>query len=59
MTYLLVHAEDTSEAESYGMGPSVDKSPSGLGIHDGGGIRDFVHLHLQWTQLAICFCTVI
>ena len=35
------------------------KSPSGLGIHNGGGIRDFVCLHLQWTWLAICFCTVI
>ena len=39
--------------------PSVDKSPSGLGIHDGGGLRDFVCLHLQWTWLAICSCPVI
>ena len=37
----------------------MDKSPSGLSVHNGGGIRDFVHLHLQWTWLAICFCTVI
>ena len=59
MAYLLVHTEGDSEAESYGMAGSVDKSPSGLGIHDGGGIRDFVCLHLQWTQLALCFCTVI
>ena len=28
----------------------MDKSPSGSGIHNGGGIRDFVCLHLQWTD---------
>ena len=32
----------------------MDQSLSGPGIYNGGGIRDSIHLHLQWTQLAIC-----
>ena len=37
----------------------MDKSPSSSGIHNGGGSRDTVHLHLQVTQLAIWSCTAI
>ena len=39
--------------------PSMDKSPSSSGVHNGGGSRDTVQLHLQWAQLAICSCTAI
>ena len=33
----------------------MDKFPSRLSVHNGGGIRDSVCLHLQWTRLAVCF----
>ena len=39
--------------------PSMDKSPSSSGVHNEGGNRDTVCLHLQWTQLAICSYTAI
>ena len=35
----------------YGLG--VDQSSPGPGIYDDGGIRNSIHLHLQWAQLAI------
>ena len=39
--------------------PGMDKSHSSLGLHLGGGSRDTVCLHLQWTQLALCPCAAI
>ena len=59
MAYLLVHTGDTSEAQNYGMALGMDKSPSSSDIHNGGGSRDTVCLHLQWTQLVICSYTAI
>ena len=58
MAYLLVHTGDALGAELQ-HGPSMDKSPSSLSIHNGGGSRDIVHLYLQWTRLAICSYTAI
>ena len=37
----------------------MDKSQSSPGVRHGGGSRNTVCLHLQWTQLALCPCTAI
>ena len=34
--------------------PGVDQSAPGLGIHNGRGLRDSIHLHVQWIWLAVC-----
>ena len=44
MAYLLVCMGDILGAEGYGLAPVMDKSPSNLRIHNGGGCRDIVCL---------------
>ena len=51
---LLVKVEDASEIEGYGMALVWISPHQALGIYDGRGIRNSIHLHLQWAQLAIC-----
>ena len=59
MAYLLVCTGDASGAESYGLAP-VWISPhqaQALTMEEAWGTSST--LHLQWTRLAICSCTVI
>ena len=59
MAYLLVHAGDASEAQNYGMA-LVWISPHQVCVSTmEEAVGDTVHLHLQWTQLAVCSCTAI
>ena len=54
MAYLLVKVEDTSEVEGYGMALVWISPHQAQASTMGRGIRDSIHLCLQWTQMAIC-----